>query len=166
MQVAGSLDGAFRIVLMRGQALLSDTRWLRADCLPSLTAQLLKPAPLLLQSSGLEFKSVEIEADYALNVLWLDKSIGLAVDQIFKGVRCAAALLRLSASSRPFGLKASDREGSVVSLLDLQAHIIIMTMMILESVDVHADCAVPSPIRNSCPAAEAEEPHHRVLLLA
>ncbi len=44
-------------------------------------------APLMcLQSSGLEFKPAEIEAEYALNVLWLDKSIGLAVDQIFKGV--------------------------------------------------------------------------------
>lgn len=26
-------------------------------------------------------------AEFALNVLWLDKSIGLAVDQIFKNVR-------------------------------------------------------------------------------
>lgn len=41
---------------------------------------------MCLQSSGLEFKPAEIEAEYALNVLWLDKSIGLAVDQILKGV--------------------------------------------------------------------------------
>lgn len=43
----------------------------------------------LLQSSGLDFKPAEVDAEYALNVLWLDKSIGLAVDQVFKAVRTA-----------------------------------------------------------------------------
>jgi hypothetical protein len=54
---------------------------------PCLTAVLgVTPPRMLLQSSGLDFKPAELEAEYALNVLWLDKSIGLAVDQIFKGV--------------------------------------------------------------------------------
>ena len=35
----------------------------------------------------------EVPAEYALNVLWLDKSIGLAVDQCFKGVRLSPSSL-------------------------------------------------------------------------
>ncbi len=31
----------------------------------------------------------EFSQNYSLNVLWLDKSIGLAVDQAFKGVRAS-----------------------------------------------------------------------------
>ena len=31
----------------------------------------------------------EFSQNYSLNVLWLDKSMGLAVDQVFKGVRAS-----------------------------------------------------------------------------
>ena len=58
---------------------------------------------ILLQSSGLDFKPAELEAEYALNVLWLDKSIGLAVDQMFKGVSRADGPLRGTAWCTGFG---------------------------------------------------------------
>jgi hypothetical protein len=34
-----------------------------------------------------EESAPENKAQFALNVLWLDKSIGLAVDQVFRNVR-------------------------------------------------------------------------------
>jgi 30S ribosomal protein 3 len=44
------------------------------------------PAAAEAQSGAFpDEKPAELDAEYALNVLWLDKSIGLSVDQVFKG---------------------------------------------------------------------------------
>lgn len=103
---------------------------------------------MYLQSSGLEFKPAEIEAEYALNVLWLDKSIGLAVDQIFKGVSWDALCCRLCILDRPGDPKP--------------CMWILWWMMQRQAASI---CRLHGMIAAFCTAGP-EESHHRVLLLA